>query len=560
VLIHLRFFAILSLTLLITPAYSYDPPPGIPDPVWGTFHPIDAVAPSQPPEWPSAAANNYYYVDNTHSSATDSGNTFGYPNKPRVSLPETVFPAGTYVEIHGGPYTPGGQFIFTANGTEAEPVWIRGGDPANKPIIKSETIPKGSYIVVENLKWDSNKNTLGLRSHRGSTLHHLVIRNSEFAGPGTDVGNSGAISINGKSSSERFSNFVVYQNTIHDFGDDDNASENDYHGVIPSTNVDGVWILANTIFNMAGDSVQVGIANTADKNRVSHIYVGDNVFHDDRENAVDVKEADFVVVSDNLMYNYDVRDSSAGEVVIIHNNAANIWIINNIIHSGVYGVVSTAATNAWVANNVIYNIHNSTGFNANSFFSQGAAVHFRSSAGGMLNNTIFDYDLGVQLATGTNYTMLNNVFINRSEPTGYDVGAGNPDIQNNSNFDFNHFYNEDAVNLTILWGNPYTNLDNLQLTTGKCSSCSSGTDPLVEITDQASLGSTPFNSPLFGAGVSYNVIELQNNFQTAFGVTLNTDRLTNPRLTQTIDIGSFEYPQPTSLPNQPTSLSVTVNN
>lgn len=70
----------------MTPAQSYEPRPGIPEPSFG----IDEPRPGHPPEWPAAERLGFYYVDITHPNATGSNNDFGYPDRPRSSLPTGI--------------------------------------------------------------------------------------------------------------------------------------------------------------------------------------------------------------------------------------------------------------------------------------------------------------------------------------------------------------------------------------------------------------------------------------------------------------------------------------
>ena len=95
-------FVILTACFAVT-GHAYEAPTGIPAPPFG----IDESRPPHPDDWPSSEVPGYYYVDNTHLSATDTDNEYGYPDQPRQTLPTDigVWPAGTYVEVHGGPYT-----------------------------------------------------------------------------------------------------------------------------------------------------------------------------------------------------------------------------------------------------------------------------------------------------------------------------------------------------------------------------------------------------------------------------------------------------------------------
>jgi len=101
----------LLFVLLLYPVigFSVDMPLGIPAPSFG----LDEVAPAAPAAWPGNEAAGYYYIDRTHPNATDSSNQYGYPDKPRATIPNyATFPAGTYIEVHGGPYE-GNQLVMT---------------------------------------------------------------------------------------------------------------------------------------------------------------------------------------------------------------------------------------------------------------------------------------------------------------------------------------------------------------------------------------------------------------------------------------------------------------
>ena len=68
---------------------TYQPPIGIPAPSFG----IEEIAPASPAAWPATAAPGYYYIDNRHPNATDTDNPYGYPNRPRQSVPMWKFMA-----------------------------------------------------------------------------------------------------------------------------------------------------------------------------------------------------------------------------------------------------------------------------------------------------------------------------------------------------------------------------------------------------------------------------------------------------------------------------------
>ena len=224
--------------------YAYEPPVGIPIPTFG----IDESSPAQPSNWPSLEAAGYYYIDNNHPSATDSGNTYGYPGKPRMSIPTGAFPAGTYIEINGGPYPGSGPLVITANGTPTQPVWIRGGNATNKTLLNRGIKMFGSYYIVENLRWNNNLKGFGF----GVPSHHAAFRSNELEGSRTSLRGS-VIGVSGDATF-RNNNLVMYKNKIHGFGDNTGAAgENDVHGIKPRNDADDIWILENEIYQINKD-------------------------------------------------------------------------------------------------------------------------------------------------------------------------------------------------------------------------------------------------------------------------------------------------------------------
>ena len=144
-----------SLNCAARSADAYTMPIGIPNPSvhFGSVDPIEDSAPltaSKCPDWPSSETTGCYYINK--SAQCSNSNTFGYPNNPRCSIPES-YTAGSYVEIHGGNYTE--KLSIQSKGTQSNPVWIR-GVPGDKPIMRMEFSISGSYTFIENLEWSGN--------------------------------------------------------------------------------------------------------------------------------------------------------------------------------------------------------------------------------------------------------------------------------------------------------------------------------------------------------------------------------------------------------------------
>jgi len=539
------FSTILKLLSLVTIYISmnvnaYQLSNEVPDPLtaWKptgfTGQVVNPISGQAPESWSAAkqAGLPSYYIDIGDPLATNSNNPFGSPGKPRKTIPEITYDAGSYIEIHGGPYNGGGQIIFTANGTPDKPVWFRGSASNDRAIISGETIVKGQYVILENLEYNTPRKTISLRTHNGSMLHHAVIRNSVFKGDGQAMGSGSVIAIYGGSSTQRFHDFIIYNNEISYFGKDyinsdlenDPAPENDYHGILSNLNTDRVWILSNKIHNMGGDSVQVGIASTNNVNRVSHIYIADNDFYSNLENGVDIKEADNVIIFGNKIWDWKEHkgNSSTGVAVVIHNTANQIWVINNEISDAAMGVVTTGgSTNTWLVNNVIKNIKHSnwnTTWNA-GLYESGGAIHFRGgSSGGAINNTIINYDKGIEISTGT-YNFINNILFNRNVANGGDITAestqANPTTSNNLIFSEGKKVNLPNVN---------------------CRSCRF-TSPKFSDTTLVN-----YNTDIDGGGVGYGmpITTFTDIFKQVFSLDITSDFYGLARIKGGIDIGAVE--------------------
>jgi len=540
-----RLLIISSLLFVCQPVFSadYKLPDGVPDPM-ATWVPADyqgeAVNPITglaPASW--AVVNEQglpaYYIDNTALNATDSNNEFGSPTKPRKTIKEITYEKGSYVEIHGGPYTGGGQLFITANGTPDMPVWIRGPSAQEMPLITGDTLIKGQYIFLENLKYTLPDKTLQLRTHNSSHLSHAVVRNSVFVGEGLATGNGSALTMYGESVDNRFHDIVIYNNEISYFGDDFDdvntadglSNENDYHGVTPSRYVDRVWILNNHIHHLGGDSVQVGVASIPDEQRPTHIYIAGNDFHDNLENGIDIKEADFVYMTENKIYNWRQHkdNGSTGVAVVIHNGATNTWVVNNNIYNAAGGVSITGGSmDTWLIGNVFRNIRHPSWdleWSSENIYSLGQAIHFRGgSSGGAINNTLLEYDKGIEAVNGCIH-LINNLLSHRNIEAAYDINIGSslPGSQISHN----------------LFDNPKFGM---KLKNAECFNCLE-TSAELQLDGEAWFKTTD-NSP--GVAQGYGIEYLQNLFLSRFGGSLTKDITGGNRTAGTIDIGAYENP------------------
>lgn len=418
---------IFAITVCSGTAYAYDPPLGIPAPSFG----IDETAPPQPGAWPGSEVPGYYYLDNTHPSSTDFSNTYGYPNKPRKTIPTNFSPpAGTVVEIHGGPYTYASWSRWTPQGTVGNPVFIRGFDPDNRVMFEGFTIDMGGdYFILENIEFYNNSRLL----IDYDTPDHVAVRNCEIHNdPGDTVSWASATVAGGN-------DIVIYNNHIH-HNAKPTSSEMDCHGVNVRQGSSRIWILENHIHDNSGDAVHC--SHMADP-PPQYVYIGRNIMHDDRENAVDIKQSEDVIISQNVMYGYTPCESSDGTAMVVNSRAdypkERIWIIFNEIYNSTNAIRSQDS--AFVIGNVIHDIEN------NAFISWETADLY------VVGNTIYNAGSGIIVpdwgGTDRELYAYNNII---SKVSGYSLNVEFPEVAAKSEVFNNLFWNNGSP-VNILWSN-----------------------------------------------------------------------------------------------------------
>jgi hypothetical protein len=216
----------------------------------------------------------------------------------------------------------GGSRTFEGTGTAEAPMIFRGD---GSPTFTGTVAIRGTYVIVEGILVDGGQVSIG--------GDHVALRDSEVRNhrPG---GNSTAVVVDDGSS-----DIVVFRSRVHDNGDVSSATENDVHGIGGGSNSQRVWILDNETYRNGGDSVQFG--HNQD-NTLSHVYIGRNLMHEDRENAVDIKETSDVIISENEMFGYRATTSSEGAAIVVHYCPINANVLFNDIHDSEVGISSTS--------------------------------------------------------------------------------------------------------------------------------------------------------------------------------------------------------------------------
>lgn len=359
---------------------------GIPEPSFG----VTEENPSLPSPW-DQEVSGFYYVCSSCSGS--SNRSFGTPQQPRNSVPSN--PSSGAVIVLAGVYSSGLDMNF--NCSAGSPCFLI-GDPDNRPLVRHSSTFNGSYYIVDNvevtLASGEYSMTVGLQGSYGA-FRNGVITGSTSSG-GTYTGGN---------------NIVLFQNEIRDNGDVNASNDQDRHGVKVGGN--NIWIIGNEFTRNSGDGVQVGDIGT--RSSTHHIYIGRNTAHENKQTGFWVKEAEHVIISQNLSYNHSPSGSSDGEGMGGQYDGRFIWFLFNESRDNRGGIGFKSSNNGGGSNfHVVGNyIHD----NLNSSYSTGDAwsTSAISSWNGaditIVNNTLTGNTAGINLNgnTGTAYVYNNSI-------------------------------------------------------------------------------------------------------------------------------------------------------
>jgi len=543
--------------------FSYDPPVGIPNPkdFFDGFDPIESVCPDEPDNW-NHDIDHWYYVNNQAENASDAGN--GNRLVPRKTIP-TALQSGDVVIIEGGPYHE--RYAFAnIRGTAANPVWIRGANSNNKVVIQISQndytirIHDCSYMIFENIIIDGSNQDLNGEGRKSGAVaisedsNHLVFRHIDVRNfPETDFCENAlaGIIISMTSSwayGETNQYHVFYDINMNKYRVSDwpPSCESGGQGITLQDGVDHIWILNSRFREIAEDAIHiigyhgrhdVSLKRGPHDGLPNYIYIGGNSFYRCGENAVDIKESNHVIVSQNVAHHFRcTKDSygwggAGGQAIVINNegesnaggneSAKNTWIIYNRFYDLVYGIYDESGNSSYLVGNLIYDM-----VPTQSSYSMGISVakidsYLPAAVEYVVNNTIYNFPkYGIYLRAAHDVYCRNNIISNLVDQTGYHLRAiniyGIKDVKNQLLFD-----QEEVRTNNIL-----------------CEDCIYNKDPLfVDIS--AKNFHLQKNSPAIDAGIDPLVVDI---FYSLYGLSINVD-LSNTQRPQgsAWDIGAYEY-------------------
>ena len=227
-----------------------------------------------------------------------------------------------------------GNQSLTCNGTASDPCVI---DASAATFTGLEV--RGSYAILQGGR-------VNAPSDRGpfvsvASCNRCVIRDLELSGPGTDNSHSSAVQMGDRT--------VWIRGKIHGFGDNrTSAREQDFHGI--KIQQDQVWVLDAEIYDVSGDSIQVGDAS---RGVGTNVYIGGGYYHDNRENGVDIKDSTNIVVSGVTMSGFSPTSSDPGSAIVVHDDAYDSKFYDNNISDTRVGIVSSGRSGHIIDGNTI---------------------------------------------------------------------------------------------------------------------------------------------------------------------------------------------------------------
>ncbi len=313
-----------------------------------------------------------HYVDNSHPSATDSNNPYGTADKPRMTFPKDsdVLP-GSVIELHGQIYTIN-QKILHYCGTAAQPIFFRGYSADQRvEIARGELILNAQYLICENIKKTGNAEeipngreggSLNVRSFNGAQAHHVAIRYCETMQTGAMMAVAYAGNFTSVQTILPADNIVFYSNHLNmaHFVPGGQISSTDTCAISLQENSSNIWCIDNLIQNARADAIGGG---HDDKYTCRNVYAGRNVMHTCGENAIDVKEVDTFIATENVMYDFRGWKEGIGGAVVFHYgpkySPRNVWFMNNEIFDCDLGIQVGGSQEypVHIIGNIVHDIH-----------------------------------------------------------------------------------------------------------------------------------------------------------------------------------------------------------
>ena len=570
---YMKYSFIVLLFSIVTDISAYTMPVGIPS---STLD-FQQEMPPRPSDW-SIEKPGYYYIN--YQTGSDK-QTYGTPVAPRKSFPNPAS-AGSYIEI-SGEYTQGfnthGDRIYALNGTDADwsadvagPVWVTEAKDTGGVISKVGFLVMGANVFISDLNFINSANLQIGSPTAGRQATNIVARNLDL--------NGGGISISADSTAP-VSNIVIFNSTIHNLGDVNSPTDDDFHVISVGEYVSDVWLLDNVLHTASGSGLQI-LGDLNNRGATRNIYAGGNEVFNVRQAGLWVKAGSNVVFSSNYIHDLVSTPWSPSKGLGAQYQPDELWMINNHISGVEYGIriASTSATEwtqkIYAIGNIIHDVEpeqegQTVGPIANTSSWQSAAIHL---AGGheyyIYNNLIFDAPNGIDSSSPRLAIIKNNIILDVTrghvdEPTGYHIMLELAELNDKSFVENNYF--GDGMYVLIKEGVTKTLHETVSSLNSKdgASGNIQGTNIITQnnidsIMDAMSIDGFGFTQ-LKDAGINVNdilITQFKSQFPSTSGI--NSDIFDKQRdLGNSIDIGPFEQygiQQELTIPTKPGGLEL----
>jgi hypothetical protein len=321
--------------------------------------------------------------------------------------------AGTYYErVHIGP--------TSSDGTATAPIHLMGAPGEARPVLRGGDSKTGAMLRLQRRYWvvsGFNIQVAGSQTHgvRFEGAKYSVVRDSEVAG---GTGPAGVVFYAGAA------DIGFLRNKVHDY----TWGTRDSHGMLVLPDTARILIQGNESWANGGDSFQCqGTDTTSGTVHPLDITLEGNRFHNDRENAVDIKTCDRVTLRGNKFFGYrPSTNSPQGDAVIMHLSARRVLVEGNRIWDSGRGmavggtmVLREPVADIIIRRNVVFGLTTSNGGKGMGLYvgtSRRVRIH---------HNTLVSIPVaGIRLGDGSNgpaeYTEIYNNIISGT-PSALDI-------------------------------------------------------------------------------------------------------------------------------------------
>lgn len=510
-----------TITFNVHTNVGYTMPIGIPEPPFGIKETVQSVYGSK----------DFFthYIDPNHAASTDGSNPNGTAAKPRKSIPANV-PAGSVVAIKGGVFNS--LLAITSAGTPTQPVFYRGLDPLDKPLLKQKLAVEGSakYLIIENIALDRDNLSSGVNITAGS---NICMRNCDFA-----EGKQAVIITN------NISNIVMLNNYVHDCGNLAGTSDTDENGYSVSSG-NGTWLLDNLVARVAGSGMVTNTGYGNPNSAVQNVFMGRNVVSQSRQSGFWTKQATHCVFSQNLAFNIIGTSWAQSMAYGFQYGPEDVWFIFNRGFNCEFGIGtgSNSSTNPgqyqYIIGNIFHRIRPWDGGAGGSGSWDSSAIML---AGGMkryiANNTIYDCSAGINCpdsGNGRSFTITNNVIANTTGNGNHiwvqdEAGGTAWSVSNN-------VFGQPGGSVKIKFRSTAYNVAQLQSQFSSNAANNREADPML-INPAASNFRLTANSPCVNNGASLGTIMTQ--YFGVYGTGIDVDFYGKSRVGP-VDVGAIEF-------------------